>query len=356
MKAIRLILTTALLSASVLLYTDNATAQTRNGRGNHRTETSANRNTTTKSNRNTLVGKNEKATINRSATQKNNHRVATTTNTAKPNKTTNKTTNKKINNNSTNKDRNKNTAIKNNNKNSNEPGESNMHRHENPKGHVNKPIKPNNPGHKPGGNKHHDSHGNSAPKPGVKPHNDYKHHDYHPPRPGGGHWGPPPHNDYRWTRPVPPPPPHHHVNPGVPVINTVFGLTFGTFIDYGINALVNFGYNVVGYVNNTIYMTNVMQFGYNWPDVQLYYNDGLLSSTIMQYWSYTPDQTRYNSLHRQLCTLYGSPIASSHNNGFKTVSWWGGNYTGYVTLEYGYGHSDMGHAGYYTNLIIGSNY
>lgn len=227
--------------------------------------------------------------------------------------------------------------------------------------------KPNSPAHKPGHDSHHGSapkpghdthHGHSAPPPGHHPHHDYKHHDYHPPRPGGGHWGPPPHNyHYHWSRPLPPPPPVIvHPHPGVPVIDMLFGVPFGMFIDYSINYLVQTGYNVLGYANNAIYMTSVSQFGYTWDDVQLYYNDGLFSSACLQYWSSSSSMSRFNNVYNQLCSLYGSPVSNNSSNGITSYTWWGGNQTGYVTLEFGYGRSDDGYAGYFTTVFYGSSY
>lgn len=147
-----------------------------------------------------------------------------------------------------------------------------------------------------------------------------------------------------------------HCHPGVPVIDMLFGVPFGMFIDYSINSLVSMGYNVLGYANNAIYMNGVSQFGYTWDDVQLNYNDGLFSSACLQYWSSSSSMTRFNSVYNQLCSLYGSPVSNNSYNGITSYTWWGGNQTGYVTLEFGYGRSDDGYAGYFTTVFYGSNY
>ena len=136
----------------------------------------------------------------------------------------------------------------------------------------------------------------------------------------------------------------------------LFGVPFGMFIDYSINSLVQMGYNVLGYANNAIYMNSVPQFGYTWDDVQLYYNDGLFSSACLQYWSSSSSRSRFNSVYNQLCSLYGSPVSNNSSNGITSYTWWGGNQTGYVTLEFGYGRSDDGYAGYFTTVFYGSNY
>lgn len=410
MKPIRLIFGTALLSMS-LLCINNAAAQHRNNGGNHRTEKITSHRST---NSNVQKKANTQATQSMKADTKRERSAVGTSN--RPGSITSKSTTKKETTQpkSNNRNNNDKKVDKNNNKgnnkpqgNNNRPGSTNRdnkatkpgndknkpHDHgkkpggpdqkphhdpgHKPGGHDHKPH--HDPGHKPDGNGHnphhdpghkpgghgHDSHhghpshhGHSAPPPGHHPHHDYKHHDYHPPRPGGGHWGPPPHNyHYHWSRPLPPPPPVTiHCHPGVPVIDMLFGVPFGMFIDYSINSLVQMGYNVLGYANNAIYMNSVPQFGYTWDDVQLYYNDGLFSSACLQYWSSSSSRSRFNSVYNQLCSLYGSPVSNNSYNGITSYTWWGGNQTGYVTLEFGYGRSDDGHAGYFTTVFYGSNY
>ena len=410
MKPIRLIFGTALLSMS-LLCINNAAAQHRNNGGNHRTEKITSHRST---NSNVQKKANTQATQSMKADTKRERSAVGTSN--RPGSITSKSTTKKETTHpkSNNRNNNDKKVDKNNNKgnnkpqgNNNRPGSTNRdnkatkpgndknkpHDHgkkpggpdqkphhdpgHKPGGHDHKPH--HDPGHKPGGHGHkphhdpghkpgghgHDSHhghpshhGHSAPPPGHHPHHDYKHHDYHPPRPGGGHWGPPPHNyHYHWSRPLPPPPPVTiHCHPGVPVIDMLFGVPFGMFIDYSINSLVQMGYNVLGYANNAIYMNSVPQFGYTWDDVQLYYNDGLFSSACLQYWSSSSSRSRFNSVYNQLCSLYGSPVSNNSYNGITSYTWWGGNQTGYVTLEFGYGRSDDGYAGYFTTVFYGSNY
>ena len=410
MKPIRLIFGTALLSMS-LLCINNAAAQHRNNGGNHRTEKITSHRST---NSNVQKKANTQATQSMKADTKRERSAVGTSN--RPGSITSKSTTKKETTHpkSNNRNNNDKKVDKNNNKgnnkpqgNNNRPGSTNRdnkatkpgndknkpHDHgkkpggpdqkphhdpgHKPGGHDHKPH--HDPGHKPDGNGHnphhdpghkpgghgHDSHhghpshhGHSAPPPGHHPHHDYKHHDYHPPRPGGGHWGPPPHNyHYHWSRPLPPPPPVTiHCHPGVPVIDMLFGVPFGMFIDYSINSLVQMGYNVLGYANNAIYMNSVPQFGYTWDDVQLYYNDGLFSSACLQYWSSSSSRSRFNSVYNQLCSLYGSPVSNNSSNGITSYTWWGGYLTGYVTLEFGYGRSDDGYAGYFTTVFYGSNY
>lgn len=412
MKAIRFLLGTIMMSA-IIFCTDTISAQHRSGGGrtSHRTESRSSNSSQQRSHRSAQsrsnqgrernVSKNKNTSVSRqngmSRTERKNSMTTKERNSGNKNKTTVKTNNKSVHksekarvgststrNNQMNRDNrfvtkgnrsvtgkeNNRTATtrQSNDKNRNQTGNNHRGGSSNNSDSYNKGDKGNSShGHnnnaRPDDNRNHNnghgyhSGGSSAPKPGTRPHNDYKRKDYRPPRTGGGHWGAPPRNDYHWSRPLPPPPPRYrHVRRGVPTIGSVLGLAFGTFIDYGINALLGNGYTVLGYLDNAIYLSNVTQFGYIWPDVQMFYSDGLLANARMQYWTTMPDLTRYNSLYRQLCTLYGSPVTSSYINGMNSISWWGGNNTGYITLEYGFGNSDMGYGGYYTTLTYGGYY
>lgn len=156
---------------------------------------------------------------------------------------------------------------------------------------------------------------------------------------------------------MPPPPPRPvYVNYTVPTIGNILGLAFGSFIDAGINTLFNTGYTVLGYVDNAIYLSNVRQLGYVWPEATVYYTDGLMSNTQFQYWTPAPDVVRFNNVYRQLVSIYGAPVSSNTINGITTVSWWGGSNTGYVTLQYGLGNSIDGLANYYTTLTYSDGY
>lgn len=203
----------------------------------------------------------------------------------------------------------------------------------------------------------------SAPKPNTKPsapsyrpdvnrpHNNFWRPNYQPPRPNGGFWAAPPVNIYRpsFFRPLPPPRPVTF-GVGIPVLNNILGLTFGTFIDLGINTLFNAGYNVLGYANNLIYIGNVNQIGYNWPEATVYYTDGLMSNAQFQYWTTYPSSTRFNNVYTTLTRTYGAPVSNYYDNAVRTVSWWAGGGTGYVTLQYGPGLADNGRTYYYTTL------
>ena len=232
----------------------------------------------------------------------------------------------------------------------------------------------NNPGVRPGGNSSVRPGGNpgsvpgvrpgtSAPRPGTyrpnvtRPNYNYMRPNYMPPRPGGGFWGVPPVNIYRPTFWIPPMPPRPvYITPGIPSIGTILGLTFGSFIDAGINSLFNAGYNILGYVNNAVYLANVSQLGYLWPEATVYYTDGLMSNTQFSYWTSMPDLSRFNRVYNSLLATYGSPVSNYTENGVTYVSWWGGNNTGFITLSYGPGVSSSGVSSYYTTLTYSDDY
>ena len=192
-------------------------------------------------------------------------------------------------------------------------------------------------GYHPGGGPHY---GSSAPRPGAgsRPRPIYR-----------------PPVSYRWERPLPPPPPRYRtVRVGVPTIGSVLGLTFGTLIDYGVATLINAGYNVTStYGGNTIYLTNVNQYGINWPQATIFYGNGGMSGARFQIASYSPTDLNFRLAYQQLSSIYGNPVSYDSNGGFPIVTWWGGNNTGYITLQYGPGVTSTGGQMYYTDLIYG---
>lgn len=184
-----------------------------------------------------------------------------------------------------------------------------------------------------------------------RPNHNYIQPSYRPPRPSGGYWGAPPPSIYRptWIRPVPPPRPPV-INYRIPTLGNILGLAFGSFIDAGINTLFRAGYNVLGYANNIVYLGNVNQLGYSWPEATIYYTDGLMSNAQFQYWTTYYSSSRFDSLYATLTNLYGYPAERTVTNGVTAVSWWAGGDTGYITLSYGPGIGSTGLSYYYTTL------
>ncbi|GEM_PF-386359 len=213
-----------------------------------------------------------------------------------------------------------------------------------------------NPGHcyRPGGN-HRPGYGHrpgSAPRPGsggvFRPRPDYR-----PPRPYHYGW---PASYFGYWRPLPPPPVRPYFYQPVyvtPTISSVLGLTFGSLIDYGINALVNAGYRIAGYQDNAIFLSNVGIMGYTWPQATVYYaSSGGMNGALFQARSGSFRSSPYNKVYKQLCRAYGDPVETTSDGGdYHSATWWGGNDSGYITLtsDKTYDTGDVE-----TNLVYGS--
>ena len=222
--------------------------------------------------------------------------------------------------------------------NGNRPGSGNNGSHN-----GNRPGVPSRPNHNSGNINHWpgDRHGNGW-HPG---HNS----------PAPGNWSrpvPPPHRAYRpISRPIPRPVrphgycPHH----GAPVISTVLGLTFGTLYNSTLDYLYYKGYEIDGYVDNTIYLRNVREMAYTWPDATMYYDAyGHLTGAQFIYSTSYNALGRYDRLYHNLCLTYGTPVSSRWNGHHREMMWYGGDSRGYVTLEYDYSAGR-----YYTILSYG---
>ena len=136
-----------------------------------------------------------------------------------------------------------------------------------------------------------------------------------------------------------------------PRIYRVLGLQFGTVFTVSINHLFTYGYNIDGYYDNVIYLRDVPMLNYNWSNVMLNYAPGGGFASAMFSNSFAArDLNMFNRLYSTLCSTYGSPVEAHTNSYEGTVSWWGGNGEGFVTLNY---YTDS--AGrFYTNLTIGN--
>nr|MDE7386448.1 hypothetical protein [Muribaculaceae bacterium] len=151
----------------------------------------------------------------------------------------------------------------------------------------------------------------------------------------------------------PTPPPGYVYRGHGPSFGTILGIALGTAINQSLNHLYNNGYHVAGYANNEIYLSNVMQMNYTWPDAVLYYNGGYLSSS--RYIDYTTyhNPYRYNSLYGTLMNQYGMPASVSNSGSSMSASWFG--YDGrYVTISYSPGYTANGTHCYYTTLTFGN--
>ncbi|MCX4276570.1 MULTISPECIES: hypothetical protein [Muribaculum] len=243
-----------------------------------------------------------------------------------------------------------------NNNNGHRPGNnggSNGHRPGN-----NNPGRPgnNNNGHRPGNNGHNPGrpgHGGYNPGHPHRPGGDYR-----PNRPNRPHRPTvivPPHRPHRppmrpWSRPVPPP--SWRPRPAAPVIASILGITFGTAINMSLDYLINRGYTIDGYGNDAVYLRDVNEMSYYWPDATLYYGAGGLARSEFLYSTSYPDPMRYNSLYTRFNRTYGPPINIVRTGGVLSATWFAPN-RGYVTIDYRSQYSLGGDLRYFTTLTFG---
>ncbi|MDE6495365.1 MAG: hypothetical protein K2L30_03910 [Duncaniella sp.] len=258
------------------------------------------------------------------------------------------------------------------------PGSGNNHRPGNNDNH-----RPGNGNHRPGGNgghrpdpgrpdgvrpgfNHNNRPGNGhGPNEGHRPGHNSGHRPGHNMghRPGHSHRPPyvaPPSRPYRpsgfrgpFSRPLPPPP-GWRPRPGIPVINGILGLTFGSGISISLDYLFNNGYTVDGYGNDMIYLRNVPALNYIWTDATLYYGNGGGFDGSSFYYS-TPyyDLGRYNAVYNTLVGTYGMPVAVNNGAGTLLSTWYGGN-NGFITLRFNAQATVGGSVRYFTTLSFGN--
>lgn len=154
-----------------------------------------------------------------------------------------------------------------------------------------------------------------------------------------------------WSRPLPP----QSWRPyrGCPVINSILGITFGTTIAVSLDYLFNQGYTVDGYNRDVVYLRDVSEMSYFWPDATLYYNSTGLERSEFIYSTGYNDNSRYNNLYTSLVAQYGSPVSYRHNGNTSCVTWFGYN-NGYISLEYRPMYTNSGALRYYTTLTYGN--
>lgn len=126
-------------------------------------------------------------------------------------------------------------------------------------------------------------------------------------------------------------------------------MALGTAIGVSINSLVNSGYSVSSYGNDVVYLTNVPQMSYNWPDAALYYTNGVLTGSQFTCPSPYYDMSRYNSLYGMFTSQYGMPVQTVNQGGLISATWFGAGGR-YVTLSF----SSQYNGSYYTTLGFGN--
>lgn len=221
-----------------------------------------------------------------------------------------------------------------NNGNHNRPGGNNPG-HNRPE--HNRPGNPPSANHRPGGQYRPDNH--RPPQ-----------HQHRPPQ------RPPHRHDYGYRHHVPffgafhrpVPPPRWHYSSGGPVFGTILGVALGTAIGASLTALANNGYTVSSYGNDVVYLTNVPQMNYYWPDAAMYYNNGALYASQFTYASPYYDMSRFNNLYGTFTSQYGAPVEYLTQNGITRASWYGAS-NRFVTLTFG-----LNSGSYYTTLSFGN--
>ncbi len=204
------------------------------------------------------------------------------------------------------------------------------------------------------GNRHHGNSGFGRPTANKDNGNHYGHykspkHHHRPPMMK------PPHRPHRpvprpWHRPVRP----HYWRPAphAPLLSTMLGVAFGTALNLTINQLVNNGYNVSGYNSNTVYLVDVNQAGYLWPDATFYYNNGYLDRSEFFYTSPYPDTYRYSMLYNSFTNSYGMPVNVVNTPAAMSATWFAPD-RGYITLQYGNGKLVSVPGRFVTTLTVG---
>lgn len=199
---------------------------------------------------------------------------------------------------------------------------------------------------------------NHRPGPGIPP--PHRPGNAHRPTPPGhgmhhGHWGPPPMRPHRpvvrpWHRPVPPG--GWRPRPSAPALSTILGITFGTALNLSLTTLVNNGYYIDGYANNTVYLRDVNSYNYLWPDATLYYSNGGMNRSEFLYSTPYPDPMRYNNLYNNFIGIYGAPVNYVNNGTSLSATWFAPN-RGYITLQYAPQYALGGQLRYFTTLTLG---
>ena len=225
-----------------------------------------------------------------------------------------------------------------------------------PGGNSNNAPKPGNNSNnapKPGGNS------NNAPKPGGNSNNAPKpgNNSNKAPKPGGHKDS---HNSHINRPHCPPTAPYHRPTPptsfrpskGSPSFRAIFGIALGSTINISLDYLNRNSYNINGYGNDVIYLRNVTEYGYMWPDATLYYEANRLVGTQLMYSTNYNNHSRYNMVYSTLTNQYGNPINIQYVHNGMIATWWG--YDGqYITLEYHPTYTNNGQLRYITTLSFG---
>jgi hypothetical protein len=158
--------------------------------------------------------------------------------------------------------------------------------------------------------------------------------------------------NHRWYRPTPPP--SFRPYRGCPRFSSILGIALGSALNYSLDCLVGAGYNVLGYVADAIYLSNVSMLNMMWPNATMHYSGDVLRGSEFTYSTPGYDRSRYTMTYNSLVRQYGAPI-SVQNNGNDGISatWWGYD-NNYVTLSFYPDYAYNGAVRYYTTLSFGN--
>lgn len=219
-----------------------------------------------------------------------------------------------------------------------------------------RPNQPSRPGGSTGPSQSNRPGNNHGSNPGYNP-------GYRPGGPGYNPTPPPPGNHGPVRPNMPPPRPFNRPAPppagwrpysGWRPFNTILGVALGTAFNMSLNALINSGYTVNSYGNNTIYLDNVQMLNMWWPDAALYFNNvGQLYASRFIYSTLGYDPSRYDMVYTTLMSNYGSPVSINNTGNGVETTWWGpGNQ--FIHLSYKSDYSAGGGLRYYTILSFGN--
>ncbi len=135
-------------------------------------------------------------------------------------------------------------------------------------------------------------------------------------------------------------------------MSTILGITFGTALNLSLTTLINNGYYIDGYANNTVYLRDVNSYNYLWPDATLYYSNGGMNRSEFLYSTPYPDPMRYNNLYNNFIGIYGAPVNYVNNGTSLSATWFAPN-KGYITLQYAPQYALGGQLRYFTTLTLG---
>ncbi len=137
-----------------------------------------------------------------------------------------------------------------------------------------------------------------------------------------------------------------------PSLGNILGIAFGTALTMSLDYLYNNNYSVDGYNEDVVYLRNVNQMNYIWPDATLYYGPSGLIGSQFSYSTAVRDMSRYNSLYMNLVGRYGQPVSYTNNGGIMEATWFGAP-SGYITLQFGAMNPGSG-TRFYTTLQLGN--